>query len=350
MSTLETAAAEIVQEFNNDVDVAAVDPEALDEVDADVFDEIEPEVAELVDDIRSVSAGIAQDAGDSVTVEAIESDIAQLVEFDVGLDTAERNVRDDYSAYTGEGGSSDVADIDDEGSWHDVEVEIIQLFEPQNDAVVQVGRMADETGDIKFTRFAGADMPELEEGETYAIDSVVSDEYQGTISVKMNNSTSGKAIDEDIDVSTDTSHAGTVVSIGSPSGLIKRCSEDGCTNVLRNGRCSEHGQVEGEFDLRVKAVLDDGERTPTAVFQQEEVEALTDMTLEEAQEMAKDALDTTVVADELKAELLGQKVHVTGREYPNDGSNTIAVNEFEVSPGVTAEAIDEALVQARSNT
>lgn len=299
-------------------------------------------------DIQAVSEEIAQDANDDVTAGEIEAELEQYVECDVKLDMAEDKVRSKYEAFGGRDGPTDVADITEGDQWHDVEAKVVSLFEPRSDAVVQVGRLGDETGSMKFTRFEGADMPMLEEGETYSFDSVVSDEYEGVISLKVNKPTTAEVIDADIDVPAGDHHTGTVVSIGSPSGLIKRCSEEGCNKVLRNGRCPEHGEVDGEFDLRIKAVLDNGERTPTAVFQQEEVEALTDITLEEAEEMAKDALDTSVVADELEAELLGQKIHVIGREYPESGSNTIAVNEFEVSPGITAADVDEALVQARS--
>jgi len=48
------------------------------------------------------------------------------------------------------------------------------------------------------------------------------------------------------------------VDVQSGSGLIKRCPE--CNRALVKGACGEHGKVEGVYDLRIKAVLDDGEK------------------------------------------------------------------------------------------
>jgi replication factor A1 len=58
---------------------------------------------------------------------------------------------------------------------------------------------------------------------------------------------------------------GALVDIKDGSGLIKRCPDEDCTRVIRNGRCSEHGDVSGEFDLRIKGVLDDGEQAQDAL-------------------------------------------------------------------------------------
>jgi replication factor A1 len=49
---------------------------------------------------------------------------------------------------------------------------------------------------------------------------------------------------------------GAVVDIQSGSGLIKRCPE--CNRQVKNGICGEHGKVEGVYDLRTKAGIDNG--------------------------------------------------------------------------------------------
>jgi replication factor A1 len=132
------------------------------------------------------------------------------------------------------------------------------------------------------------------------------------------------------------------VDIQSGSGLIKRCPDEDCTRVLQNGRCSEHGEVEGEFDLRIKGVLDDGEEVTEVIFDQEATEALTGITLEEAKEHAMDALDTTVVADDMREQLLGRYFSVTG---PTFGRYVLADEQEELSGPIDPEPT---LIRARS--
>ncbi|MDS0260253.1 replication factor A [Haloarcula sp. S1CR25-12] len=237
----------------------------------------------------------------------------------------------------------DVADVDAPEEWVDVRVTVVELWEPRADAVAQVGLLGDETGTIKFTKWSKSDLPELEEGKSYALTNVVTDEYQGRFSVKLNRTTTIEELDEEIEVGDDNVEVeGALVDIQSGSGLIKRCPEEDCTRVLQNGRCSEHGEVEGEFDLRIKGVLDDGEEVTEVIFDEEATEQLTGITLEEAKEMAMDALDTTVVADEMRADILGRYYRVTG---PTFGRYVLADEQERLTGTVDA---DELLIKARS--
>ena len=112
--------------------------------------------------------------------------------------------------------------------------------------------------------------------------------------------------------------------------------------MLQNGRCSEHGEVEGEFDLRIKAVVDDGATVQEVIFDKETTEQLTGTTLEDAKDMAMDALDTTVVAEEMREAVLGRYYRVSG---PTMG-RYLLVDEFEQLTGpVDAESV---LIKARS--
>ncbi|MFB6177808.1 MAG: hypothetical protein ABEI99_11825, partial [Halobaculum sp.] len=126
------------------------------------------------------------------------------------------------------------------------------------------------------------------------------------------------------------------------SGLIKRCPEDECTRVLQNGRCSEHGQVDGQFDLRVKAVLDDGEAVHEVIFDEEATEQLTGISLAEAKQMAQDALDTTVVEEEIRELITGRYYRVSG---PVLGRYVLADEFSEETETPDAEAT---LIRARS--
>ena len=289
-----------------------------------------------------------------VTVDEIEERLDTLVnEYKVPLSEARRSVVNTYLDEAGmdreqlSGGDGneevDIADVDAPEEWVDVTAKVVDLWDATADAVAQVGLLGDETGTIKFTKWSKSDLPELEEGTVYSLRNVVTDEYQGRFSVKLNRTTTIEELDEEIEVGDDAVEVeGALVDIQSGSGLIKRCPEEDCTRVLQNGRCNEHGEVEGKFDLRIKGVLDDGEEVTEVIFDEEATEELTDITLGQAKEMAMDALDTTVVADEMRQTVLGRYYRVEG---PTLGRYVLA-NELERLDGpVDAEAM---LIKARS--
>lgn len=302
-------------------------------------------------DIQSKAVEIAEDTEEH-SVEDIEAELSKLHnEFRVPLNEAASSVRNELNVW-GDSEVDSIEDVEGDENWYNLEVKVVDLWEVDHESMAQVGVVGDETGTRKFVWFNGTDgIPTLEEGECYALDGVVSDEYEDRTSIKLTTPTEVEQLeDADIEVpDSATTQTGSIVNIESGSGLIKRCSHEDCTRVLNNGRCSEHGEVEGEFDMRIKATLDDGAETPTVVFDADATEELTDISLDEAQEMAKDALDTSVVAQEMASELLGKKVTVTGPEYENGGSSTIYADSFDVSSGISADAIDAALVEARSN-
>ncbi|QCJ47052.1 MULTISPECIES: replication factor A [Haloprofundus] len=308
-------------------------------------------------DLRTHAAEIAEQFSDHLDVDEdeIEERLDNLVnEYKVPVDEARRSVVNHYldeaglerdAIRAGGGGSQavEVSDIDEDEQWVDLTVKLVELWEPRSDSISQVGLLGDESGTIKFVSFTTSELPELKEGAVYSLQNVVTDEYQGRYSVKLNRTTTITELDEEIEVGDDSvSVEGAFVDIQSGSGLIKRCPEEGCTRVLQNGRCSEHGNVEGEFDLRIKGVLDDGNEVQEIIFNKEMTEELTGIALEEAKQMAMDALDTTIVADEMAEDVLGRYYRVSG---PTLG-RYVLVNEFEQLTGpVDAEAV---LIKARS--
>jgi len=287
-------------------------------------------------------------------VDEVEQRIKKLTgEYGVPLDEARRSTINSYRDEAGIepediiGSGSDevlVSEIDEEEMWVDVTVKLVELWEPRSDSIAQVGLVGDESGRIKFTSFATSELEELEEGESYQLKNVVSDEYQGRYSIKLNKTTSIDKIDEeDIEVGDDAvTIEGAIVDLQSGSGLIKRCPEEGCTRVLQNGRCSEHGDVDGVFDLRIKGVLDDGKETREVIYNKEATEELVGISLNEAQQMAKDALDTAVVADEIREQIVGRYYRITG---PKLGRYYLA-NECEQITELTGA--NEVLAEARA--
>ncbi len=305
-------------------------------------------------ELRQEAEAMAEQFSDHLEVDPaeIESRLENLVdEYRVPLEEARRSVTNSYLDDAGldrdelaPGGATrvQVADIDEDEQWVDLRVTLVDLWEPRSDSIAQVGLLGDESGTIKFVAFETSDLPVLSEGQSYALSNVVTDEYEGRYSVKLNRTTQITELDESIEVGDDADTVeGALVDIQSGSGLIKRCPEDDCTRVLQNGRCSEHGQVDGEFDLRIKGVLDDGETVTEVIFDREATERLTGMTLEEAKDLAMDALDTTVVAEEMADDVLGRYYRVTGPTF----GRYVLVDEFE-EPGPVD--VESALIEARS--
>jgi replication factor A1 len=291
-----------------------------------------------------------------ITVEDVRERLETLVnEYSVPADEARRSVvstyldeagmeRDQLGGGGGGGNASLlVNEIDQDEQWVDLRVTVADLWEPRSDAVSQVGLLGDESGTTKFVAFETSDLPLLEEGKSYALDNVVTDEYEGTYSVKLNRTTSITELDEEIEVGDDSTEVeGALVDIQDGSGLVKRCPEEDCTRVLQNGRCNEHGEVDGEYDLRIKAVLDDGEAVHEVIFDEDATTDLTGIGLEEAIGMAKDALDTEVVVEEMREDVLGRYYRVRGPTF----RRYVLADETERLDGpVDAEAT---LIKARS--
>lgn len=307
-------------------------------------------------DTRQIAEEIHErfsDHGD-VDLDDIESRLENLVdEYKVPIDEARRSVENQLSDETGVergsgggGGSTygEIAELDAPDEWTNLRVKVVELWDSDSDAVAQSGLIGDETGRIKFTSWAKSDLPTLDEGESYELENVVTDEFQERIGVNLNSSTEITELDEDVEVgNADIEVSGAFVDVQSGSGLIKRCPEDDCTRVLQNGRCSEHGEVEGEFDLRVKGVIDDGEKVYDVLLDREQTEDVTGITMEEAKQESMDALDTSVVTDQIEDELIGRYYRVEG---PRIG-RYVLVNEMEDATEADVD-LDDLLMEARS--
>ncbi|MFB6104641.1 MAG: replication factor A [Halobacteriaceae archaeon] len=307
-------------------------------------------------DVRTHAEDIHDQFSDHIdaTVDDIEDRLHVLVdEYKVPMEEARRSVESHYLDEAdldrddlGGGGGNDtvqIEEIDTPERWVDLTAKVVELWEPRSDAVGQVGLLGDPTGTIKFTAWAKSDLPSLEEGAVYHLGNVVTDEYQGRYSVKLNRTTTIERLEEDLEVGDNTDTVdGALVDIQSGSGLIKRCPEEGCTRVLQNGRCSEHGDVEGEFDLRIKAVLDDGTAVHEVIFDEAATTDLTGITLEEAKQQAMDALDTEIVVEDIRDQILGRYYRVTG---PTLGRYLLVDDAEELGEPTDAEST---LIKARS--
>jgi len=229
-----------------------------------------------------------------------------------------------------------IMEINEPGQWVDIKVKVAQLWEANSEAISQSGLVGDETGTIKFVKWVKADLPDLEDGKSYLLKNLVTDEFQGRFSVKLNRTSQIEPLDVDVEIgSIAAEFSGALVDVQKGSGLIKRCPV--CKRSLAKGVCSEHGKVDGTYDLRIKAVLDDGRRVQDVLVNRETTERLLNLTLEEAKQMAMEALDHEVVHSLIESKLMGRYYSITGPRM----DRYLLVESINEIPPVSLTHVDE---------
>jgi ssDNA-binding replication factor A large subunit len=229
-----------------------------------------------------------------------------------------------------------IMEIDQPNRWIDIKAKVVQLWTSNSEAISQAGLIGDETGSMKFVKWAKADLPQLGEGKSYLFKNVITDEYQGRFSLKLGSATQIEELDEDIQVGSSVAEfIGAFVEIQKGSGLIKRCPI--CRRALSKGMCGEHGKVDGSYDLRIKASIDDGCMTQDLLINRETTERLVGLTLDEAVKMALEALENEVVRGLIEEKLVGRYYSVTGPRV----DRYILVETINETPPVDAKDVDD---------
>lgn len=194
-----------------------------------------------------------------------------------------------------------------EGTWVDMTLKVIKLFEQKKNNILQKGVAGDETGSVVFTVWTTSNAPLIEEGQTIDFRNVVCNPYNGNPQISVNKSSelgvSEKVINYVPEKKTIT---GIVTKIAPGSGLIKRCPE--CGASLYKGTCKQHGTVDGVYDLRLMLTIDDGRKSYNIVAGRELTETLTGMTLDNALAMAADALDHSIVRESQTNTFVGKYI------------------------------------------
>jgi replication factor A1 len=116
----------------------------------------------------------------------------------------------------------------------------------------------------------------------------------------------------------ETESRGALVHVAPGSGLIKRCPVEGCNRTLsRQNYCPVHEiQPNFRYDLRIKAVLDDGDRARNVLMQREIVEKLAGITLEEAIQIAEtNPLGMDEIFYRIRNAVLGRYYTCNGSEF-----------------------------------
>ncbi|MCU0860967.1 MAG: single-stranded DNA-binding protein [Methanomassiliicoccales archaeon] len=235
-----------------------------------------------------------------------------------------------------------------------LQVETRKIETQDGPKTVYSGMMADETGRVQFSswhdfnlkkdevvRIQGAyvrswrGIPQLNFGERGLVERVPG-HFPADLDLYRSNP---RSIDEleRVGGAFDVLVLGTVVDIKKGSGLIQRCPQ--CNRLVQNKLCRLHGKVEGQYDLRIKAVVDDGAGAITAVLNKEITEELVGITLEQAIKEAKEAMDPEVVMEKVEERLLAKPMEVRGNVISDDYGLMMIVSEARLSvPEVRNEA------------
>ncbi|MFC7175832.1 Single-stranded DNA binding protein [Halosegnis marinus] len=263
------------------------------------------------------------------------------------------------------GGDRTLGDLEPGDRGRNVVVRVLECEEKTIDGrdgetEILSGVLGDGTGRLPFTDWDPHD--EITAGASVRIEDVSIREFRGVPSVNVSEFSTVIALNEDVSVSDeapemaigeavgdggayDVTLVGNLIEVRDGSGLIERCPE--CGRVVQNGQCRSHGAVEGEDDLRVKAILDDGTGTVTAILGHDLTAEIYGGGIEDAKDHARDAMDKEVVADDIREKLVGKEYRVRGQLSVDEYGANLDATEFAESDDDPAERAAAALSEVR---
>ncbi|WP_331232653.1 Single-stranded DNA binding protein [Natronorarus salvus] len=258
------------------------------------------------------------------------------------------------------GGESALADVEPGDRGLAVEARVIEVEERTIDGrdgetEILSGVLGDESTRLPFTDWEPR--AEIEEGASLRFENVYVREFRGVPSINCSEFTEVSALDREVETAEsaprkgvgeavagggafDVELLGTVVSVRDGSGLIQRCPE--CNRMIQKGQCRSHGAVEGVDDLRVKAILDDGTGSVTAILGTELTNEVYGGDVEDAKAQAREVMDQEVVADSIREEVVGREYRVRGSLSVDEYGANLDTSEFEAvddSPEARARAL-----------
>ena len=122
-----------------------------------------------------------------------------------------------------------------------------------------------------------------------------------------------------------------------------RCPE--CKRALQKGTCKVHGRIEGFPDLRIKAIIDDGSGSVSAVLGRELTERLTGFTLEECMEKAQKSMSFDSIKDAMDDVLAFKIVDAVGNVTADAYGLSMIVKEADLKTPDVREEVERLLVE-----
>jgi replication factor A1 len=308
---------------------------------------------ELADDTATVAYTAWEDfdiePGDVITIgNAGVREWEGAAELNFGSSATVTEAQTDLEVDAAVGGDRDLVDLSPGDRGVALEVNIVEVERKvisgrDGDTEILSGVLADGTARLPFTDWEPRDT--ITEGASVRIENAYVREFRGVPSVNLSEFSSVTDLGHEVDAGDPTELgigeavagggaydvvlSGNVIAIREGSGLIERCPE--CGRVTDNGTCRTHGDVDGESDLRVKAILDDGTGAVTAVLGRDLTEEVYGGDLDDALAAARDAMDSSVVADEIRDALVGLEVRATGHLSVDEYGANLEVTSLETS-------------------
>ncbi|MEM2934113.1 MAG: Single-stranded DNA binding protein [Methanocellales archaeon] len=229
-----------------------------------------------------------------------------------------------------------------------LEVKQQEILVKQNKKIVITGIIADETSKLPFTCW----IPEAEivKDATVKLENVNVKKFQGLPAININEATVITRIpDLEIGISKEIMRLekvvskegafdiiveGDILSIRPESGLIQRCPN--CNRVIQKNICRAHGRVEGKYDMRIKAILDDGTGAIIIILNREETEKLYGQSLEKCKEIAMNALSAEVIEEDIKRKFTGKRLAARGNASKTEYGIMLVAKEAWI-PSVNIE-------------
>jgi replication factor A1 len=253
------------------------------------------------------------------------------------------------------GGTADLADLSPGDRGVTVEVQVVECEDKvidgrDGETEILSGTFADASARLPFTDWEPR--PAVEAGVSLRIENVYVREFRGVPSVNLSEFSRATALDEEVQArdeperlpirdaverggAYDVELVGNVISIRDGSGLIERCPE--CGRVIQKGQCRSHGEVDGEDDLRTKAILDDGTGTVTAVLDADLTAQVYGGDLADAKDHAREEMDQSVVAGTIAGRIVGHEYRVRGSLSVDEYGANLDATAFERSEDDPAE-------------
>jgi replication factor A1 len=121
--------------------------------------------------------------------------------------------------------------------------------------------------------------------------------------------------------------SGTIVSVREDSGIIKRCPE--CRRVLRDGACFNHGEQDGNTDVRMRFVLDDGRSTVSLFVNKASTEQLLGLNEQQIESTISEKGQVEFVQS-IREQFLGRQCSAVGRSLVDDNGAMLLADDVSM--------------------
>jgi replication factor A1 len=263
------------------------------------------------------------------------------------------------------GGDAPLAQLEVGDRGVNVEVTVLEVEEKiidgrDGETEILSGIVADGTTRLPFTDWDPHDAVEAD--ASVRVENAFVREFRGAPSINISEFSTVERLDHSVEATEEATRlsvreaidsgglfdvelVGNVIAVRDGSGLIERCPE--CGRVTQKGQCRSHGAVEGVDDLRVKAILDDGTGTVTAVLGEGLTAEIYGGGVEAAKEHAREEMDQEVVADTIRETIVGREFLIRGSLSVDEYGATLNARAFAATDDDPASRARDLLAEVR---